>query len=217
MTNREPAIRRSQKPSSHQSIEAAPAMMRRMGGSAGSPKVSTHISTPFARTILSPDPASRTSESGVVGRSSSLFPVMRSPPLYPCSLKAPAGLAKLPALAESEALLWGDLEDQGCASSAFVVEGSVAHGEVPGVRAVFRRIRIGDGLKPILVAHIDGIAFDDHIWTPGERVRAGRDDTARVLCEVLRLAFVGAGGEVQRAVHPDGYQRRDVRASVGTD
>src|SRR5918998_3294362 len=130
MTKREPAISRSQNPSSHQSIEAAPAMMRRMGGVARSPKVSTHMSTPFDRTILSPYPASRTSESGVVGRSSSLFPVMMSPPLYPCSLKAPAGLAKLPALAESEALLRGDLEDQGSASSAFVVEGSVAHGDV---------------------------------------------------------------------------------------
>src|SRR5215211_790288 len=32
MTNREPAMRRSQNPSSHQSIEDAPPMMRRMGG-----------------------------------------------------------------------------------------------------------------------------------------------------------------------------------------
>src|ERR671917_219253 len=32
MTNRQPAISRSQKPSSHQSIEDAPPMMRRMGG-----------------------------------------------------------------------------------------------------------------------------------------------------------------------------------------
>src|SRR5215213_7839911 len=32
MTNRDPAMRRSQNPSSHQSIEDAPPMMRRMGG-----------------------------------------------------------------------------------------------------------------------------------------------------------------------------------------
>src|SRR5215216_5705361 len=53
MSNRQPAIRRSQNPSSHQSIEDAPPMMRRMGGSDLSPKVWTQRSTPFARMILS--------------------------------------------------------------------------------------------------------------------------------------------------------------------
>src|SRR5215210_9174588 len=47
MTNREPAARRSQNSSSHQSIEDAPPMMRRIGGSVLSPNVWRQRSTSF--------------------------------------------------------------------------------------------------------------------------------------------------------------------------
>src|SRR5918998_2852375 len=67
MTNREPAISRSQKPSSHQSIEDAPPMMRRIGGSALSPNVWTQRSTPLARTILSLGSIGRISGPGMGG------------------------------------------------------------------------------------------------------------------------------------------------------
>src|SRR5215208_5786136 len=67
MTNREPAMRRSQNPSSHQSIEDAPPMMRRMGGSALSPNVWTPRSTPLARMILSLGSIGRISGLGVGG------------------------------------------------------------------------------------------------------------------------------------------------------
>jgi hypothetical protein len=55
MTNSQPAARRSQKPSSHQSIEAADPMMSRITGSAAWPKACTHSSTSLARTIRSAD------------------------------------------------------------------------------------------------------------------------------------------------------------------
>src|SRR5215210_8617834 len=67
MTNREPAMRRSQNPSSHQSIEDAPPMMRRIGGSALSPNVWTQRSTPLARMILSLGSIGRISGPGVGG------------------------------------------------------------------------------------------------------------------------------------------------------
>src|SRR5215212_6669605 len=67
MTNREAAVRRSQNPSSHQSIEDAPPMMRRMVGSALLPNVWTQRSTPFARMILSLGSIGRISGPGVGG------------------------------------------------------------------------------------------------------------------------------------------------------
>ena len=54
MTNLPPAASRAQNPSSHQSIEALIPPIRRMAGSAASPKVWTHNSMPPTRTICSP-------------------------------------------------------------------------------------------------------------------------------------------------------------------
>src|SRR5215218_3689185 len=67
MTNRQPAIRRSQKPSCHQSIEDAPPMLLIMGGWALSPNVWRQRSTPFARMILSLGSIGRISGAGVGG------------------------------------------------------------------------------------------------------------------------------------------------------
>src|SRR5215216_707738 len=53
MTNRGPAARRSQNPSSHPSIEVVAPCTRRIGRYAESPKVCTQRSTPFAWTIFS--------------------------------------------------------------------------------------------------------------------------------------------------------------------
>src|SRR5215203_5779251 len=76
MTNREPAASRSQNSSSHPSIEVAAPWIRRIAGSAGSPKVWTQRSTPWARTTLSLDPVGRISESGVGSRSLLLLVIL---------------------------------------------------------------------------------------------------------------------------------------------
>src|SRR5712691_12123827 len=81
--------------------------------------------------------------------------------------------------------------------------------------AVAKDLRWTD-LQGGLVVHHGRVALDDQVETLSEGVAPGRDDAVRVLREVVRLAFGAAGGEVQRAIHPDGHHRRHMRSPVRT-
>ncbi len=93
------------------------------------------------------------------------------------------------------------------------VKGAVAHCEVP-VAAILRPVQIRDALEQALVAHPRGVAFHHHVESLVEGVAACGEDAVRVAREVLRFALALAGAKIQRAIQPDGEQRRDVRASL---
>jgi hypothetical protein len=65
-----------------------------------------------------------------------------------------------------------------------------------------------------LVAHLNGVAFDDQIEALPEVVAAGRQDAMRVALDVPLLLLTLAGAEVQRAIEPDRDKGCDVRSSV---
>src|SRR5918995_5037337 len=146
-------------------------------------------------------------------------PVHGCPSFGFTGLESPAGLAEWLALAETEDLPRGDLVHSGRTRvrlpqrSWIVVEAAVAHRETP-IAAVLRQVSIRHAPEPRLVGHPHRVAFDHHVEALVERVASGREDTVGITHEVLRLAFVRASAEVQRAVQPDGQQRRDVRPSV---
>src|SRR5215212_10664091 len=122
-------------------------------------------------------------------------------------LESPSGLAERLALAETEDLLRGDLVHPGCTRvrlperSWIVVEGAVAHREAP-TAAVLQQVSIRHAPEPCVVGNPHCVAFDHHVEALVERVAPSGKNTVRVTHQVLRLAFVRAGAEVQRAVHP---------------
>lgn len=64
-------------------------------------------------------------------------------------------------------------------------------------------------------AHDRRLALDDDVESIGEVIGSRGDGHVSVRPQVPRLALLLPGGEVERAVEPDGDQRRDVRPSFG--
>src|SRR5258706_1117789 len=134
--------------------------------------------------------------------------------LWTMCLEAPAGLTERLAPAETERRRRCYLEHQ--RNVAIVaVNVAVAHCEVP-VAAILRLVQIRDALEQALVAHSHGVAFHHHVEPLVEGVAACGEDAVRVAREVLRFALALAGAKIQRAIQPDGEQRRDVRVSIWT-
>src|SRR6266540_2284594 len=131
-------------------------------------------------------------------------------------LEAPAGLVEHLAPAcrgpnppgppsETEDLRWGHFEEE-----------NVADREAPTF-PVLRNVRLDHATQRGVVGHSQGPTLDDDVESIVEVVAARSDGDLTVLRHVLRLALPITGGEVERAVEPDGDQRNDVRPPFRPD
>src|SRR6266511_2488816 len=118
-------------------------------------------------------------------------------------LEAPAGLVEHLAPAcrgpnppgppsETEDLRWGHFEEE-----------NVADREAPTF-PVLRNVRLHHATQLRVVGHRYGLAHDDDVEPFVEIVAARSDGDLPVLRQGLRLALPITGGEVERAVQPDG-------------
>src|SRR6266545_796764 len=131
-------------------------------------------------------------------------------------LEAPAGLVEhlAPACpgpnppglpAETEDPRWGHFEEE-----------NVADRKAPTF-PVLRNVRLHHATQLGVVGHSYGLTLHDDVESFVEIVAARSDGDLTVLRQVRRLALPITGGEVERAVEPDGDKRNDVRPPFRPD
>jgi len=118
------------------------------------------------------------------------------------------------ALGESEDFRWANSEHERGPDvvSKAILTNLVSPSAIPLLRPSRREpaelLRVGDAGR---------LALDNHVEAALPVVGARGQRDARVTGEVARLLLIRACGEVQCVVEPDGDERSDVWAAVGTD
>jgi hypothetical protein len=127
-------------------------------------------------------------------------------------IELPASLAKRFTLSKAKDRYWNDFVYQSL--TAFAIKKNVIAHRKAKRGIILRGVMIGYALEPRFIDYSYRITLNDQVKSIRESVTSGRENTMRVLEEVLGFALVLARAEIQSIIKPDGHQRGDMGSSI---